>query len=145
MLPLGGAEFISRGTLRRGARRRKSRGRKDQLIIDKAALKDCKNRKTNLAIAWIDYKRAYDMVPHSWIMECLDFVGAADAVKSLLGESMRMWKTNLTANGKNLGKVNIRRGIFQGDSLSPLLFGRRVDSLVYGSSESQCGLWNVQG
>ena len=35
---------------------------------------------------------------------------------------MRAWQTNLTANNDSLGKVCIRRGIFQGDSLSPLLF-----------------------
>ena len=49
-------------------------------------------------------------------------IGAADAVKCLLGESMKTWRTNLTANDECLGKVNIRRGIFQCDSLSPLLF-----------------------
>ena len=31
-------------------------------------------RKKNLAVAWIDYKNAYDMDPHSWIAECLDMV-----------------------------------------------------------------------
>ena len=41
-----------------------SRGTKDQLSIDKTVLKDCRNRKTNLAMAWIDYKKAYDMVSH---------------------------------------------------------------------------------
>ena len=35
---------------------------------------------------------------------------------------MEFWKTQLTACGKDLGEVSIRRGIFQGDSLSPLLF-----------------------
>ena len=35
---------------------------------------------------------------------------------------MESWKTQLTACGKDLGEVSIRRGIFQGDSLSPLLF-----------------------
>ncbi len=34
---------------------------------------------------------------------------------------MKTWRTNLTANNDSLGKVCIRRGIFQGDSLSPLL------------------------
>ena len=28
----------------------------------------------------------------------------------------------MTANGEDLGEVNVKRGIFQGDSLSPMLF-----------------------
>ena len=35
---------------------------------------------------------------------------------------MQHWKTILTAAGTTLAEVNIRIGIFQGDSLSPLLF-----------------------
>ena len=35
---------------------------------------------------------------------------------------MNSWKTDLTACGQILGTVSIKRGIFQGDSLSPLIF-----------------------
>ena len=35
---------------------------------------------------------------------------------------MEQWKLSLTSNGKDLGEVDVKRGIFQGDSLSPLLF-----------------------
>ena len=35
---------------------------------------------------------------------------------------MCYWSTVLTANGVSLGKISIKCGIFQGDSLSPLLF-----------------------
>ena len=45
--------------------RRKSRDTKDQLLIDKMVLADCKRKHENLAMAWVDYKKAYDMVPHS--------------------------------------------------------------------------------
>ena len=58
-----------------------SRGTKDQLLIDKMILKDCKRRHTNLAMAWIDYRKAYDMVPHSWIIECLEIFGVARNVE----------------------------------------------------------------
>ena len=37
---------------------RRSRGTKDQLLIDKTILKDCRKRRTNLAMAWIDYRKA---------------------------------------------------------------------------------------
>ena len=57
--------------------RRRSRGTKDQLLIDKAILKDCKRRHTNLTMAWIDYRKAYDMVLHSCIGECLEMFGIA--------------------------------------------------------------------
>ena len=69
-------------------------------IVDRAILRDCKQRKTNLAIARIDYKKAYDSVPHSWILETLDLVGAADNIKWLMRESMESWKTQLTRCGK---------------------------------------------
>ena len=58
-------------------RRRKSRGTKDQLLIDKMILADCKRKPKNLAMAWVDYKKAFDMVPHSWIIESLKMAQVA--------------------------------------------------------------------
>ena len=101
--------------------KRGSHGTKDQLLIDKTVLKDCKKRHTNLSMAWVDYKKAYDFVPHSWINECMEMFGIAENVRNLLKKSMEQWKLSLTSNGEDLGGVNVRRGIFQGDSLSPLL------------------------
>ena len=102
--------------------RKNTRGTKDQILIDKTVLKDCKRRRTNLGMAWIDYRKAYDMVPHSWIIECMDMFGIAKNTAICLRKSMSTWKTELTSYGKSLGTVSIKRGIFQGDSLSPLLF-----------------------
>ena len=41
------------------------RGTKDHLMLDKVIMRDCKQRKTGLAMGWIDYQKAYDLVPHS--------------------------------------------------------------------------------
>ena len=73
-------------------------------------------------MAWIDYRKACDMIPHSWISECLEVFGVAENTKKFLVNSMNKWKLELTSNGVSLGNVEIRGGIFQGDSLSPLLF-----------------------
>ena len=102
--------------------RKNSRGTKDQLLIDKMVLRDARRGRKNLAMAWIDYKKAYDMVPHSWLLESLDLFGVAGNIVGLLERSMAHWKTQLMGNGNVLGTVDIKRGIFQGDSLSPLLF-----------------------
>ena len=67
-------------------------------------------------MAWIDYKKACDMVPHSWIIECLDLFGVAENIKSLLVNSMEKWKVMLCSGNSELEEVEIERGIFQGDS-----------------------------
>ena len=47
----------------------------------------------------------------------------AKDIKRLMEKSMENWNTRLeTQDGDTLGCIDIRRGIFQGDSLSPLLF-----------------------
>ena len=79
--------------------------------MDKAVLKDCKRRSTNLAMTWIDYRKAYDMIPHSWISECLEVCGVAENTKNFLVNIMNKWKLELTFNGLSLGSVEIRRGI----------------------------------
>ena len=58
----------------------------------------------------------------TWLLDVVEMMGVADNVRSLLEASMRNWKTELSADGKSLGVDNIKRGIFYGDSLSPLLF-----------------------
>ena len=45
--------------------RKGSRGTNDLLYIDRAVIKEVKSRSENLAMAWIGYKKSYDMVPHS--------------------------------------------------------------------------------
>ena len=54
--------------------RRNSRGVKVQLLIDKMVLNDYMKRRTNLGMSSIDYKKAYDMIPYSWILESLELV-----------------------------------------------------------------------
>ena len=100
----------------------KSRGIKYQLLIDKTVLKDSRKRHTNLAMAWIDYKTAYDFGPQSWIKECVELMGIVENVREFLVKCMKQWILSLTSNGKELRDVKINRGIFQGDSLSQLLF-----------------------
>ena len=100
--------------------KRGSRGTKDQLLIDQTVLKDCNKRHTNLS--WIDYRKAYDLVPHSWVNECMEMFGIAENLRTFFQKSMQHWRLSLRTNGEDLEEVNVKRGIFQVDSLSSLLF-----------------------
>ena len=61
------------------------------------------------------------MVPNSWIIESLDLFGVAENINSLLVNSMENWKVMLCSGNSELGEAEIKRGIFQGDSLPPLV------------------------
>ena len=56
-------------------------------------------------MAWIDYAKAYNMVPHSWIIECLDLFGVAENIKSLLVNSMEKGRVMLCSGNYDLGEV----------------------------------------
>ena len=99
--------------------RKGSRGTNDLLYIDRAVIKEVKSRNKNLAMAWIEYKKAY-MVPHSWIIECLDLFGAAENIMSLLVNSMEKWKVMLCSRSSELGQVEIKHGIFSRRFFIPL-------------------------
>ena len=62
------------------------------------------------------------MVPHSWIKKSMEMCRVTDNISHLLSKSMENWQTVLTAENEELARVNIQRGIFQGDTLSPFLF-----------------------
>ena len=73
-------------------------------------------------MAWIDYRKAYDLVSHSWVNKCMQMFGIAENLRTFSQKSMQQWKLPLTGHGEDLGQVNVKRGILQGDSLSSLLF-----------------------
>ena len=98
-----------------------SHGTNGQLPIDEAVLGDYKERHTNLSMALIEYKKANDFILHSCINECMELFGIADNMRNFLEKIKKQWKLSMTSNGEDLGEVDLRRGIFRGDNLSPQL------------------------
>ena len=58
----------------------------------------------------MDYRKASDMVPHSWI-QCMEVFGVAIYVSSFVNVSMKQWNTKLTSCNQRLGNVKIKRRI----------------------------------
>ena len=50
---------------------------------------------------------------------------------NLVQQSMGIWNTPLTSGSKHLANIKIKRGIFQADALSPLLFCVAINPLSY--------------
>ena len=59
---------------------KRTRGTGELLYIDQQILNECKTRRKNLTLAWIDYKKAYYIVPPNWIVHCLKMYKIPDEV-----------------------------------------------------------------
>ena len=60
--------------------RKGSRGTAELLYRDQHIFNESKTRQKNLDMAWIDYKKTYDMVPQSWTINCLKMYKISDEV-----------------------------------------------------------------
>jgi len=90
-------------------------------------------------MGWIDYKKAYDTVPHSWIIQSMELHKIDYKIINLVPQSMGSWNTAITSGDKHLANIKIKRGIFQGDALSPLLFCVAINPLSYILRDSKQG------
>ena len=79
-----------------------SRGTAELLYIDQHILNEIKTKQKNLAMAWIDYKKAYDMVPQRWIINCFKMYKISYEVINFIEKTMKTWRVELTARGKKL-------------------------------------------
>jgi hypothetical protein len=74
----------------------------------------------------MDYQKAFDRVPHSWIIKFLETIGINTKVILFIQKAMGYWRTCMRLHAENKLRetedIKIKCGIFQGDSLSPLLF-----------------------
>jgi len=77
-------------------------------------------------VAWTDYQKAFDRVPHSWIIKSLELIGINNKVISFTKKVMSYWRTCMRLHTEHklveTEDMKIQCGIFQADSLSLLLF-----------------------
>ena len=97
--------------------RKGSRGTAELLYIDQHILNESKIRRINLAMTWIDYKKAYDMLPQSWILHCLKMYKISHEVIKFIEQTMNTWRVELTSGGRSIAETKIQREIFQGYAL----------------------------
>ena len=98
-------------------------------------------------MAWIDYKKAYDMVPQRWIINFLKIYKISDKFINFIKKIMKIWRVELTAGGKRLDEAKIQSGKFQEDALTPLLFKIAMMPLnhIFKKCTVRCKLSKSQG
>lgn len=65
-----------------------SYGWKDQFLINKMILENCKNPHRNLSTAWINYGKAFDNVRHDWTIKALQIEKISPKIIEFISECM---------------------------------------------------------
>lgn len=110
-------------------------GTQENLTILNTLLADARKRLKSIQIATLDLRKAFDSVSHKTIIDSITALGCPimfiDYVKSLYSNS----RTVLQYNGSST-YLNIKRGVLQGDPLSPLIFNIVMDRAIAKLSEN---------
>ncbi|PFX32844.1 Retrovirus-related Pol polyprotein from type-1 retrotransposable element R2 [Stylophora pistillata] len=109
----------------RGARAGFS-GTIDNLLIDRTVALDCHRRRRNLSMAWIDVKKAYDSVDHSWLNGVMTLLKFPTWLCKVIAKLCKSWNTKvvaITREGRQTSeRIKFNRGLPQGDALCLRLF-----------------------
>ena len=74
---------------------------------------------------WFDYRKAFDSVPHRWIIKALELAKVPNKILIAIRNMMDLWATkdNLFANKTSIetNTTNYITGVLQGDSLSLII------------------------
>lgn len=105
-------------------------------VLDRTIVQDCVGHKgRQLSVAWIDFEKAFDSIPHKYIVWVLETIGVSGHLRVLLAGLMSRWE--LTFEGFNGGRMRksaplkVTNGVLQGDTLSPLLFCLSVSPISH--------------
>ena len=58
-------------------------------------------------MAWVDFRKVYNLVSHAWMIKALKLIELASNAIALLKSAMIDWETKLISRNINLGEANI--------------------------------------
>ena len=106
------------------------------LVVNYHVWRQVHSKNCSMSVAWMDYKKAFNSVPHNWILEYLSLFQFPSVLVDCVRKLLIMWLTppflQLPHSDRvELCTVSVNFGIFQGDTLSPLLFCLTLNPLSY--------------
>ena len=71
-------------------------GTMDCLMADEAITKWSKVSSKKLSVAWIDYQKAFDSIPHELIIWILDSLGLNPRIRDMIARLIPKWVTKFS-------------------------------------------------
>ena len=107
----------------------------EQLLINKTILEEVSKHRRDLVVIWLDYQKAFDSIPHSWLIEALRLAKIPEKIIDAIDALTKCWSTNLHLHSETehllSDVIEYLKGIFQGDTLSVILFILSVNPLSF--------------
>lgn len=98
-------------------------------LLDRHIALDAKLGKAEAHMAWVDFRKAFDSLGHQYLRWVLASIRIPSVVVRLLGKLMSHWETSFVVGRRQTHSIGIKRGVFQGDALSPTLFAIAISPL----------------
>lgn len=114
-------------------------GCKQNVVLLAEAIQRCKASKGGV-VSILDISKAFDTVPHSAISAALLRKQIPSRIAKYVGKMYDGCSTMIRTNEQKSIQVRIRRGVKQGDPLSPLLFNLCIEKLIGDIEEETKGL-----
>ena len=65
----------------------------EQLLINKSNLSEVRNKKKNLITIWLDDKKAFDSIPHEWLIKSLHLAKLPEDLIRAIEHLTSQWST----------------------------------------------------
>jgi hypothetical protein len=121
------------------------------LMLDQTLVADAQYQKQRpISLAWIDYAKAFDSVPHAYIKWLLRVVKIPMMLRKFVCKLIGSWKVKYEAKDTRgcthrSNSLSIKSGVLQGDSFSPLLFCLAMAPISYSLNSTKIGYGTVTG
>ena len=121
------------GAIRTNPRQRgfiQAPGCRENLYLLTGAMRQAKKEGRPITIAFVDLAKAFNTVGHQHLMKSLQRVKVDRACRDLIADQYADASAKFQVNKKLTSSIPIRRGVKQGDPLSPVLFNIAMDAML---------------
>lgn len=115
------------------------------LILDQTLIADALNQRQHpISVAWIDYAKAFDSLPHSYIKWLISALQVPKPLGEFIKKLINSWRIRYEVRDPQ-GKTHrsnylrVKSGVLQGDSFSPLLFCIAMAPISHAINSLKCG------